>query len=141
MKPKPTLRPCRQRCGNTYSRQPPIQRRKAEIQRIFKALLYYIIVPLSSPVWVIMAGQRMRQYTALALVALCGGIVLMQSAARSDSAKEGLRAAKQNIIQNVRDDVQRRRAHPTSELQLDRDRRRISGSKNNRSYSRKRTPY
>jgi len=83
----------------------------------------------------------MRQSAGLALVALCGGIVLMASAAHSDSAKEGLRAAKQNIIQNVRDDVQRRLDHPTSESRLDEGRntslvRRSSRSKKIRSHSR-----
>lgn len=68
----------------------------------------------------------MRQSSGLALAALGGGIFLIASVAYGDSAKEGLRAAKQNIIENVRDDIQRRRAHPTSELKLDKNRRRLS---------------
>ena len=82
----------------------------------------------------------MRQPARLAIVALCGGFVLMAGPTYGDSAKEGLRAAKQNILQDVRDDIQRRLVRPTSELKLDKDGnttlpRRGLGSKKIRSHN------
>lgn len=62
----------------------------------------------------------MRHSAQILAVLSCGAFLLGAPPTYGDSAKEGLRAARRNILEGVRDEIQRRLRHRSSELKLGR---------------------